>query len=113
MITLTEKAAKQLKTILVDQGAPGKFVRVYVESGGCCSGPKYGLGFDEKQDDDAVVKHDGVEVIVDPESASVLEGSVIDYIDTPRGKGFQIKNPNERPHQHEGGCGSEGCGCSH
>ena len=116
MITMTDKAAKQMKTIIADQGVTGKFVRVYVESGGCCGGPKYGLGFDEKQAGDAVVEQDGVTVIVDLESATQLAGSVIDYVQTPQGEGFQIKNPHDHEHEHKhggGGCGSGGCGCSH
>jgi iron-sulfur cluster assembly accessory protein len=118
MITLTEKAAKQMKSIIAKQGVVGKHVRVYVEGGGCCSGPKYGLGFDEKQDADALVEQDGVSLIVDPESAPMLEGCVIDFVQTPRGEGFQIKNPHAQEHGHEhseGGCGchSGGCGCEH
>jgi iron-sulfur cluster assembly accessory protein len=128
MITLTDQAAKQMKTIIANQGVAGKHVRVYVESGGCCGGPKYGLGFDEKQAGDALVEQDGVTLVVDPESATQLEGAVIDFVRTSQGEGFQVKNPNASAHEHEhqhggggGGCcgsgesggGGGGCGCSH
>lgn len=93
MITLTDNAAKQIKTLHRDQQADGKPLRVYVEAGGC-SGMQYGMAFDDKHNDDEVVKQDGVEVVVDPMSASFLKGSVIDYIDSLKGSGFQIKNPN-------------------
>ena len=93
MITLTENATRHIKTLVADQGAPGKPLRVYVEAGGC-SGMEYGMAFDEKKPDDEVVRQDGVEVVIDPMSANFLKDSVIDYIDSLQGSGFQIKNPN-------------------
>jgi Fe-S cluster assembly iron-binding protein IscA len=35
VITLTENAAKHIKTLLADPGAQGKALRVYIETGGC------------------------------------------------------------------------------
>ena len=93
MITLTENAAKHIQTLVTDQGIQGKALRVYVEAGGC-SGMEYGMAFDDKKPDDEVVKQDGVEVLIDPMSANFLKDSVIDYIDSLQGSGFQIKNPN-------------------
>jgi iron-sulfur cluster assembly accessory protein len=101
MITLTENAAKQIKTLRNDQDAAGKPLRIYVEAGDC-SGMQYGVAFDDKHDDDEVVEQDGVEVVIDPMSANFLKGSVIDYIDSLQGSGFQIKNPNV---QSSCGCG--------
>jgi len=93
MITLTENAAKHIKTLRVDQGVEGKPLRVYVDAGGC-SGMEYGMAFDDKKPDDAVVAQDGVEVVVDPMSMNFLKGSEIDYVDSLQGSGFKIKNPN-------------------
>jgi iron-sulfur cluster assembly protein len=36
----------------------------------------------------------GVKVLVDPESAKVLEGVSIDYVESLQGSGFAIHNPN-------------------
>lgn len=93
MITLTENATKHIKTLGKDQDAGDKPLRVYVEAGGC-SGMEYGMAFDEKKADDEIVRQDGVEVVIDPMSANFLKGSVIDYVDSLQGSGFQIKNPN-------------------
>ena len=93
MITLTETAAKQIGLLQREQDASGKPLRVYVEAGGC-SGMEYGMAFDEKKADDEVVNQDGVSVVIDPMSANFLKGSVIDYVDSLQGSGFQIKNPN-------------------
>lgn len=93
MITLTENATKRIKTLLADQGAQGKALRLYVDAGGC-SGMEYGMAFDDRKTDDAIVQQDGVEVVVDPMSMNFLKGSEIDYVDSLQGSGFQIKNPN-------------------
>jgi iron-sulfur cluster assembly accessory protein len=93
MITLTENAANQIKTLKEEQGWKDKFLRVYVETGGC-SGMQYGMTFDDKKADDEVVRQNGVEVVIDPVSANFLKDSVIDYVDSLQGSGFQIKNPN-------------------
>jgi iron-sulfur cluster assembly accessory protein len=93
MITLTDNAVKHVATLQKEQNAQGKPLRVYVEAGGC-SGMEYGMAFDEKKADDEVVRQDGVEVVIDPMSASFLKDSMVDYIDSLQGSGFQIKNPN-------------------
>jgi len=93
MITLTENATKHIKSLVAEQDAQGKPLRVYVDAGGC-SGMEYGMAFDEKKADDAVVAQDGVEVVIDPMSMNFLKGSEIDYVDSLQGSGFKIKNPN-------------------
>jgi len=93
MITVTTKAAEQIKTMQREQALAGKALRVYVDAGGC-SGMEYGMAFDEKKPDDTVVAQDGVEVLIDPMSQNFLKGSVIDYMDSLQGSGFKINNPN-------------------
>ena len=73
----------------------GKFLRVYVESGGC-SGMQYGLVFDEKRENDSVVEFFGVSVLVDPVSADHIRGAIIDYSDDLTSGGFKISNPKAR-----------------
>src|SRR6185503_14706746 len=100
-ISLTENAANHLKEMLEKQSEnAGKFLRVYVEGGGC-SGMQYGMVFDEKRADDLVNDFHGVSVLVDPFSAKYLGGTVIDFSDALTGGGFKISNPNAR----------QSCGC--
>ena len=101
MITLTPRAAKQVRTMQAELSAPQKRLRVLVESGGC-SGFQYGMSFDEPKVDDAQFDTEGVSVIVDPTSLAYLNGSSIDFDDGLHGKGFEIKNPNA---QSTCGCG--------
>ena len=93
MISLTDSAVRQLQTLARDSGGPEKGLRIFVESGGC-AGMQYGMLIDEVKADDEVFERDGVQVIVDPQSANYLNGSTIDYSDDLAGAGFRIRNPN-------------------
>ncbi len=93
MITLTENAVKQIRSLQTQDDNAHKPLRIFIENGGC-SGMQYGMAFDDKKADDQVVSTDGVEVIIDPMSADLMKNSVIDYADGLQGSGFQIKNPN-------------------
>ncbi len=106
MITLTENAQKRvLELITQDQSLQGKFLRVFVEGGGC-SGFQYGFTFDERHEGDAEVPYEGFKVVVDPQSSSYIKDSVVDYASGEglHGSGFKIENPNAK--------GSCGCGSS-
>lgn len=101
MITLTQRAAQQVRTLQTEIAEETKRLRVFVESGGC-SGFQYGMSFDERKDGDQALSSEGVEFFVDPTSLAYMEGSVIDFDDGLHGKGFEIRNPNA---QSTCGCG--------
>ena len=101
MITLTPRAARQVRTMQQDLNDRDKRLRVLVESGGC-SGFQYGMSFDVAKPDDAQLESEGVPLIVDPTSLAYMSGSLIDFDDGLHGKGFEIKNPNA---QSTCGCG--------
>jgi iron-sulfur cluster assembly accessory protein len=101
MITLTPRAAKQVRTMHAELNAPEKRLRVLVESGGC-SGFQYGMSFDDPKSDDTHLQSEGVDFVIDPASLAYLSGSAIDFDDGLHGKGFEIKNPNA---QSTCGCG--------
>jgi len=93
MITLTPRAAQQVRTMQTALDTPAKRLRVFVESGGC-SGFQYGMSFDECKEGDAELESEGVALLIDPTSLAYLNGSSIDFDDGLHGKGFEIKNPN-------------------
>jgi len=101
MITLTPRAAQQVRTMQAGLDSAQKRLRVLVESGGC-SGFQYGMSFDEPKPDDTLFESEGVPLIMDPTSLAYLSGSSIDFDDGLHGKGFEIKNPNA---QSTCGCG--------
>ena len=66
MITVTDSAAKHLRSLLAERAeAAGAGLRIFVENGGC-SGMQYGMSFDQPQADDEIAERDGVRVLVDP-----------------------------------------------
>ena len=104
MVTITETAAQRIQTLLTgNPDAKGKALRLYVEGGGC-SGFQYAFKFDDKRDDDNVVKQEGFEIVIDPMSQIYLAGVQVDYTEDLNGAGFKFSNPNAT--------GSCGCGKS-
>ncbi len=101
MITLTSRAARQIRQMQKELGAEDKMLRLLVESGGC-SGFQYGMSFDEQKPEDQRCESEGVPMVLDPTSAAYLSGANVDFDDGLQGKGFEIKNPNA---QSTCGCG--------
>jgi iron-sulfur cluster assembly protein len=94
MINVTDKAVRQLKTLLDGKGAkPGQGLRVQIAKGGC-SGLQYEMTLDEEQTGDEVTEREGVRFLVDTASAPYLEGATLDFQDSLTSTGFQIVNPN-------------------
>jgi iron-sulfur cluster assembly accessory protein len=102
MITLTERAATELKDLLQSQEQPNSALRVWVQGGGC-SGLSYGMALDSEAPDesDQIYEQDGIKIYVDPMSLNYMSGSSVDYVDDVLGGGFKIENPNA----------VSGCGC--
>lgn len=110
---MTEAASRKLVEVLAQQAEHGKTysgLRL-MASPGCCSGPQYGLSLAESAEaNDWVGEYGGIKVMVDPESAPLLTGVKIDFVETPEGAGFTIENPAAAP-VGEGGCACGGGGC--
>jgi len=105
MITMTDKAVKELKRIMeTDPSAKDGAVRVMVVGGGC-SGMSYKLGFENQPpaQNDKVFEKDGVKVLVDTKSLLYLSGTELDFSDGLNGTGFTFSNPNAK---RTCGCGS-------
>ena len=104
-LSLTDAAVAKVKFFAGSMpDSEGKPLRIFVQGGGC-SGFQYGFTFDAKKDDDTVVATGGIEVVIDPQSATYLKDAKVDYVEDFRGAGFSVTNPNATG----GGCG---CGKS-
>lgn len=120
MISLTDKAAAEIKAIMEQNGGTYEGLRVFVAGGGC-SGLSYGMEIcDEPATaEDQVFETSGVKVIVDTASYEHLKGASIDFDDSLQGGGFKINNPNAVKScgcgnsfaTEEGGEASSGGGC--
>lgn len=96
-ITITGKAAKEVKQIRIENNIPDTFgLRVGVKGGGC-SGLTYTLGFDaDAKEGDTVIENNGIKLFVDGKSLFYLMGTELDYTDGLNGKGFVFNNPNAK-----------------
>jgi iron-sulfur cluster assembly protein len=104
-ITLTERAAQEVKKVLEEQKQSKEtMLRVRVVGGGC-SGFSYDLKFDDQFDeklDSKSTQHD-VTVVVDRKSDLYLDGTTVDYYEGLEKRGFTFDNPNA---VKSCGCGS-------
>jgi iron-sulfur cluster assembly protein len=74
MITISESATDQIKSLLAAEETPDMFLRLSVKAGGC-SGFSYGMGFDDAQSEqDKEMSFHGLKVVVDSESHKFLDG---------------------------------------
>ncbi|WP_428388041.1 iron-sulfur cluster insertion protein ErpA [Mucisphaera sp.] len=104
-VTISETAAREIKTIIDQQELDAEKVRLRVGvKGGGCSGFSYLLDLTESQrDTDEVFEQHGVKVVCDPKSYLYLNGVSIDFKDEVMGRGFVFNNPNATS---SCGCGS-------
>ena len=105
MITLTDKAIKEVKRVMEDlPEAINTLLRVSI-SGGGCSGFEYKLGFVEETEysDKTYNKYEqgGLTMIVEKKAELFIDGTTIDWIEDLSKRGFAFNNPNA----------TKSCGC--
>lgn len=94
MINLTESACNAVKKFIEGSDKPVEGLRISVQGGGC-SGFQYGLALEESiSENDVIIDSEGLKVVVDPESAPLLQGITVDFVDSINGAGFKFENPN-------------------
>jgi iron-sulfur cluster assembly accessory protein len=94
MVEVSSEAIKFINDLLEKNEKKGFGIRIYLAGMGC-SGPQFGMAFQEKKnDEDVEQKIDGFSFYYDGETQEMLEGSTVDYIETPSGAGLIVNNPN-------------------
>ena len=102
MVTITPVAEQKIKELMIEEKDVVGFGSMSVAAG--CHGYQYGMAFESKMaDDDTVIEKGDVKVIMDSQSAPLLQGAEVDYVDSVQGSGFSIKNPQAKT---TCGCGS-------
>ena len=108
-ITVSEKAASEVKRIISEQQATGEmpekiYLRLRVVGGGC-SGFQHKLDLDPQVNPklDEVFQFHGVDVVVDKRSLLYLGGVTVDFHNDLNRRGFSISNPSAKS---TCGCGS-------
>ena len=108
-ITVTEKAASEVKRIIQEQQSAGSmpekiYLRLRVVGGGC-SGYQHKLDLDPTMNEklDEVFDFHGVPVVVDKRSLIYLDNATVDFHDDLNRRGFSVSNPAAKS---TCGCGS-------
>jgi iron-sulfur cluster assembly protein len=103
-VILTEKAEFRLRAFLQGTAAdapPEKGIRIGVNDGGC-SGYQYTLDVANGPKEGDLVEQQGrVRIYVDSQSATLINGVVVDFVDGLMESGFKFSNPNA----------TDTCGC--
>jgi len=102
VLTITEPAARRVRMVAEREGKPGACLRIRIVAGGC-DGFEYEMGLEEAPaETDQVLDEFGLRVLVDPRSAPILQGSILEYHDLMLGGGLKVVNPQAT---HECTCG--------
>lgn len=106
-MNVTTLAIEKLREVMEGENEADSALRVVAMPAG--NSLQYMLTMEkEHQPDDTVLRMEGVEFLMDSDSAPFLEEATIDYVEEFGGRvGFVINNPM---YAGGGGCGSGGCG---
>jgi iron-sulfur cluster assembly protein len=102
MIQMTDNAVKAVRRFIKGAGKPVAGLRIAITGGGC-SGFQYDMKLEEAiaEGDTVVDCGSDLKVFIDPASAGMLGGVIVDFVETLDGAGFKFENPNA----------SNTCGC--
>jgi len=107
MVQITAAAEKFISELLEKNQKIGFGIKIYL-SGIACSGPQFGMSFQEGAAEGDIVDNSAssFDIYYDNDTLEALEGCVIEFIDDPNfGTGLTIRDPNFS------GCSSCGGGC--
>ena len=101
MITLTDNAAKELKSLIQKRAdEPNAGLRLSVSKGGC-AGMQYVMQVQEAEKGDELIEKDGARVFLSKDSFDYLKDCEVYYEYGLTDSGFKIRNPNA----------ARSCGC--
>ena len=81
MISLTDAAARQILLAAEQAGMEEPLLRVAARYDDDADRIEYGMGFDDRREQDEEIEWRGVIVLVSPTSRAQLEGTVLDYVE--------------------------------
>lgn len=101
VMTLTERAAEQVRSIIEASDEPIAGLKVGVKNGGC-AGMEYTLDYAREIDPAVdVIEDKGVKIVIEPNAVLFLLGTEMDYEVSKLSSGFVFNNPNQ----------TSACGC--
>ncbi|OLP16544.1 hypothetical protein BST81_20295 [Leptolyngbya sp. 'hensonii'] len=103
MIHLSKTAIKEVMRLKSRNVESDAFFRVSVQVGGCL-GLSYTMQFVESAaPDDRLHNAEGIQIAIDAQSFSYLDGLTLDYSEDLMGGAFRFHNPNAAKHCDCGG----------
>lgn len=99
MIKITPLAAEKILAISAGNGAANLALRIAAKVGP--DGKyEYGMGFDERAENDLYLVCEGVAVVMTPHTGELIEDAIIDYVEIEAGTfDFIFYNPNDPDHK--------------
>lgn len=95
MITMSPEAAEQIRLSAEKTGSESMALRIAAKVA-VDESIEYGLGFDEKHEDDLSFNIQGIDIIVAKSSAEFLHGAHLDFVEIEPGNfNFIFQNPND------------------
>jgi len=95
MIILTPEAAKQINQSAKQSDSEGMCLRIAAKVSPDES-IDYGMGFDNAKEEDIRVNSEGVDIVIAPSSAELINGARVDYVELEPGNfNFIFQNPND------------------
>jgi len=95
-ITLTKKAAEQVRSIMKTKNIPeGYGLRVGIRGGSGCGGHQLILGFDKQKDTDIKYAVEGIDLYVDKKHMMYVVGKEVDFYEGADARGFVFQD--EKP----------------
>ena len=97
VLSITLKAAKQIKKIMSNAPSGMDSVVIGVDKSGC-SGYAYKLDFGNSSNlkNFEIINQDGARILIDPKATMFLLGSIMDYRKDNLSSRFVFDNPNEK-----------------
>ncbi|WP_017732123.1 HesB/IscA family protein [Nafulsella turpanensis] len=100
-VTLSEKAAKEVKAIMASKNIPeGYGLRIGMKGGGC-GGMSFVLGFDKPKDNDLTYEIEGIPVFVEKRHTMYLLGMQVDFYEGADARGFMFINPLKKEEEKQ------------
>lgn len=92
MLTFTDRAREMILHFAEALDDPK--IRIAVHGSPFAPQYEFALVDEEPGDGDRVVAMDGFRVLMDEASAARIEGATVEWVETDRGTGFEVTNPN-------------------
>jgi iron-sulfur cluster assembly protein len=106
MLTLTPAAAHQIQSAIPPEASDEGLTLRIAARRGMDGSIEYAMGMDNERENDQTLVVEGVSLLINEHSASLLAGVTVDFVEEDGQPLFVFLNPNDTGPDLAGGCGS-------